>query len=475
MVEADIVPAIRWPSIVETKSPMRTAERRILHAAQEMILSSVGDRMAIRNIALSLLVINRANDRHGELENETAAIAWLFNERETHMRNLTKDIVECGEIFEYPLVSPDGNKFVVFDGNRRVTCLKLLAEARRAPTTELQTFFAEQRAKWVGEFPKDVTCQVEQDRDRVDEILYRRHTGTQNGVGQTTWDDRMKATFVARSGQGTGVSVADEIERRLRDAAMLPGRKIPRSTMNRLLSAEPFRNRLGFSITKGKFEYTHDENLALTALARVANDLANRKLVLGDIWDVDGKRGYLDGLEREGILPSARNALTQKATLTTSSKTAKATAKAKPRLRTTVIPQTDYGLTWPGRLQRHHEIWEELQFRLELTRHPNAISVLLRVLLELSIENYIAQTNLVVNEGDKLAARLIKVGKHLKDGGKINDKQLGVLTKFQQSDKLVSADTLNRYVHSPNFAPSPEHLGSMWDSLADVICLCLQA
>ena len=93
--------------------------------------------MAIRKLALSALVVNRANDRHGELENETAAIAWLFNERETHMRNLTKDIVEQGGIYEYPLVSPDKSKFIVFDGNRRITCLKLLDDPRRAPTTEL--------------------------------------------------------------------------------------------------------------------------------------------------------------------------------------------------------------------------------------------------------------------------------------------------------------------------------------------------
>ena len=34
--------------------------------------------MPIRKLGLKELEINRANDRHGELENETAAIAWLF-------------------------------------------------------------------------------------------------------------------------------------------------------------------------------------------------------------------------------------------------------------------------------------------------------------------------------------------------------------------------------------------------------------
>ena len=103
-----------------------------------------------------------------------------------------------------------------------------------------------------------VQCQVETDRDRVDEILFRRHTGVQAGVGQSVWDDRMKAIFVARTGKGGGLNVADEIERRLREADMLPTRrKIPRSTLNRLLSAQPFRNRLGISVTNGRFEFTH--------------------------------------------------------------------------------------------------------------------------------------------------------------------------------------------------------------------------
>ncbi|WP_316977791.1 hypothetical protein [Shumkonia mesophila] len=432
--------------------------------------------MAIRNISLRALLVNRANDRHGELENETAAIAWLFNERETHMKNLARDIVKEGQIYELPLVSPEGDKFLVFDGNRRVTCLKLLAEPRRAPTSELQEFFTDLRTKWSGKFPKTVQCQVEVNRDRIDEILFRRHTGSQNGIGQSTWDDRMKATFVSRTGKGSGFNVADEVESRLAAAKLLPSRrKIPRSTMNRLLSAEPYRNRLGFSVNRGRFEITHTEDVVLTALARVADDMANRRVVLGHIWDVDGKTAYLDKLEAEGVLPTAADMLDKANDGSPKPKKAKPTAKPKPTQRKTLIPQTDYGLVWPGRLQRHRQIWEELQFHLQISVHPNAISVLFRVLLELSVENYLQQTKLTVNDQDKLSTRVVKIGNDLRAKGKIDQKQLGILTKFQHADKLVSADTLNRYVHSPNFAPSPEHLASMWDTLSAFVVLCLQA
>jgi hypothetical protein len=435
--------------------------------------------MAYRTIQLSDLTINRANDRHGELENETAAIAWLFNNREQHMRNLTRDLVRTGQIYEPPLVAPEGDKFLVFDGNRRVTCLKLLADPRRATSTELQTFFREQRAAWIGHFPTTINCQVEVDRDRLDDILFRRHTGSQGGVGQSTWDDRMKDNFIQRTGKGSGLNVADEIEKRLASTHLIPGRKkIPRSTLNRLLSAEAFRNRVGITVSRGKLELTHDEPTVMQALARISSDLASREIVLGDIWDVDGKRAYLDKLEREGVLPNASQAITRNKISPVEARTPKPvpTPATKPVRRKNLIPQIEYGVAWAGRIHRHKAIWEELQFHLDLGVHPNAISVLFRVLLELAIENYISQTKLAtINPGDKLAQRALKVGGDLNAKGKVSEKELGVIKKFPNHDHLFSMDTLNRYVHSPTFAPSPDHLTAMWDTTAFFIVLCLNA
>lgn len=436
--------------------------------------------MTYRYIPLESLTINRANDRHGELENETAAIAWLFNNFEQHMRNLAKDIVATGQVFEAPLVFPDANKFIVFDGNRRMTCLKLLDKPRRAPTIELQEFFAQQRSKWNGNFPHTIQCQIESDRDRIDDILLRRHTGTQGGIGQTTWDDRMKSNFINRTGIGGSINVADEIENRLSEAGILPRKKIPRSTLNRLLSSEALRNRVGFTVNKRRFEFTHDESMVLRALRRVADDLASKNIVLGDIWDVDGKRAYLDQLEREKILPTAEHAKKRKPDVTPTGKPATGSARpmrvAQPQRRTTLIPNLQFGIVWSGRLQRHRTIWEESQFHLNLRDHPNAISVLLRVLLELAVENYIAQTKLAgVNANDSLARRVLLVAVDLQRRGKINQKYFELIQKFPQRDSLLSADTLNRYVHSPNFAPSPEHLMALWDWLADFIVHCLNA
>lgn len=434
--------------------------------------------MAYRKLPLASLVVNPANDRHGELENETAAIAQLFATQEPHMRSLARDLVAKGEVFEPPLVYPSGDAYIVADGNRRTTCLKLIANPRRAPTVELQQFFAELKERWKGRFPDSIECRVETDKDRVDDILYRRHTGVQGGIGQSTWTDRMKTNFVVRTGKGTGLNLADEIEKRLRDAGLAPSRKIPRSNLNRLLSAEALRNRVGVSVRKGKLEFVRDEQGSLTALGRIAKDLATRAVTLDDVWDTQRKLDYLDRLETEGVLPSTKRPTPPRSGPAPSPTPAPAPKPRppKPPAWPHVIPDVDYGLNWPAHLHRHREIWDELQYRLELDAHPNAISVLLRVLLELSIDNYVARTSLTdVHENDKLAKKLVKVATDLEANRQIDRKYLGSLRKLQQGEGIISIDTLNRYVHSPNFNVSPDHLKMLWATLADFIVLCLAA
>ena len=137
------------------------------------------------------------------------------------------------------------------------------------------------------------------------------------------------------------------------------------------------------------------------------------------IWDVDGKENYLNKLEGEGVLPGPNHALVRDdgAPVTPKPKKSKPTAKARPTVRATLIPHKDFELTWPGRLQRHHQIWEELQFHLDLKKHSNAVSVLLRVLIELALENYIKEAGVAVHDNDKLAIRLEKAGLHLQAAG----------------------------------------------------------
>jgi hypothetical protein len=433
--------------------------------------------MSYKAIELDKLNVNRSNDRHGELENETAAIAWLFAHHEPQMKKLARDIVESRGLYEPPLVYPEGKTYIVFDGNRRTTCIKLLTNPKRAPTVELQKFFADLKDSWTGPFPTKIICRVETDRDVIDDILFRRHTGSQGGVGQANWDGRMKTTFVNRTGKGGGINVADEIEERLKSAGLLVDRKkLPRSNLNRLLSAEAFRNRVGITAAKGKFEFTRKEKAVLPALARIADDLVHRRITLDDVWDVDRKSAYLDSLENEGVLPTAADAIDsdKKGSSVKGEKLIKSKKAPPLTRRIRLIPDTDYGVAWSGRLQRHRAIWDELQSALDLENHPNAVAVLCRVLLELSVDNYIGQSKITtVSEPDALVKKIVSCAEDLEAKGKIDARYLQVVRKARTMDEIVSIDTLNKYVHSSGIAPAPKDLASLWDTFAPLIVLFL--
>lgn len=308
--------------------------------------------MQLKSIPLADLSVNSANDRHGELADEQAAIGWLLTHRAAHMRNLTKDIVAEGRIYEPPLAHEDGGKYVVYDGNRRITSLKLLAEPGRAPSKEWADFFAAMRSQWKGQFPDRVQCHVEPDRDTLDEILYRRHTGGQGGVGQSQWDAAAKSNFERRTGKKTRINLAEEIEHRLRETGHLAASSsLPRSNLNRLLSAEAFRNRVGISIVKNRVEFTHDVGKVTSALTRIAHDLISKKVTLEDIWNNAGKRRYLDKLGKEGVLPTVADALPENKDFRRTTPVPKAPDKeapakpaSPPETRATLIRNIDYGL-----------------------------------------------------------------------------------------------------------------------------------
>lgn len=428
--------------------------------------------MPFRDIPLGDLLVNRANDRHGELENETAAMAELFRLREGHMRKLAEDIVAEGAIYDPPLVSPEGDEYIIFDGNRRITCMKLIISPERAPSQDLQAFFRVLHDQWEGEFPRIVTCQVEEDRDVVDAILFRRHTGSQGGVGQSDWDDRAKRNFIERTGRGGRVDVADEVEALLTAEGRLPGRNIPRSTMNRLLSSEPNRERVGISVQNNQFRLTHEREAVVHALERIADDLANRRVVLGDLWDNRGKLAYLNRLEAERVLP-AENALLPGGGEEQPRGGARPRPRGRPPARpaqNTFVPPDAPHIPWRGEQARARAVWEELQ-SLPLPQYPNAISALTRILLELAVEGYLEARNL--RAGDNLSQKVRAVAADLLERDVLDEQYFHEIDRLRQHDELISIRSMQRYVHSPTFAPLTRELLAYWTRLGRFIAACL--
>jgi len=434
--------------------------------------------MLLLPIPLDKLIVNPSNDRHGKLENETAAIRWLMTSREQHMRNLAADIVAQGKIYEPPLVTLNGDHYIVHDGNRRVTCLKLLTEPLSAPTGELRDLFESLRKRWKGRFPVEIECQLETNLPEVDEILFRRHTGAQRGVGQTQWDDAAKHNFILRTDQKAGPNIAEGIEKKLLAGGYIASEgDIPRSNLNRLLSSEKLRNMAGISLIAGKLHFSADPEKALSALDHITSDLVSKRLVLGHIWNNEGKLQYLDELKTRGVLPGPDDELRVAVPFDGITPRKKKSAPRTPQsaaTRATLIP-TDivFPVTWSARTVRPQAIWLELQ-SLPIQRFPNSVAVSFRVLLELAVDHYLtARKSSVVAENDRFSKKLSWAAADLADRGTISEKYKKEIQKFANDEALISMSTMHRYVHSLTLSPSPDHLRAIWDSLAEFLIPCL--
>ena len=450
------------------------------------------------------LLVNRDNDRHGPLPSEEAALKWLLENKGDHMRRLAADIAATKKIYEPPLIREEAEGLVVYDGNRRIASLKLLDNPGRASTPEWTKFYSD-LADANPEIPREVECRLETDGDVIDELLYRRHTGSQNGVGQSQWDPTAKHNFIERTGRGRSINIARELHDALQKQGYpRPVWQVPISNVNRLLSGEAQRNRVGLKLKKDELFFSHEPAAVLKAITRIYEDMSLGEKVLADVWDAETKGNYLNELELEGMLPAIKFVLRTPIPLSewlegegdedegedeqpeapsegggeqeTDDETSDPEPKPGPAKRKNLIPHdVNFGIPKKPELTRVRAIWDELQFRLYLDKQPNAISVLFRVLIEFSATYYLNAVGDTKHSNASWSEKMRAAITDQKSQGLIDHEYEEILRKFQRNEEVLSASSMNKYIHSADLSPSRQHLCSVWDTLQRFLVNCVKA
>jgi hypothetical protein len=432
--------------------------------------------MEVARIPTAQLRLNPHNDRHGALRDEAASIQWLLENRSAHMRALAKDIATAKRLYERPLVRPDGTEYVVFDGNRRTCCIKLINDPSLSPSEDWAHFFTSQRTEELREIFNKIECEVETDLSIIDETLFRRHTGSQDGVGQSQWDPTGKSFFLQRTGKDS-VGLGQSIEQALKAEGLLAQQAVlPWSNLERLLSSEKIRKRVGISFSSGSLMYLTDKKQNLSTLVRIAHDLTKSKdrLVLGDLWNNNMKTRYIDGLKADGLaidnLPSTRTDDDVKTQPSEPAQPQSRRTKGRiPKDRYLILSEEQNPFFGKSGFERAESIWRELQFELEFDRHENAIAVLMRVLLDLAITRYAQRQGLVFGNNEPFARRVSSVADSMRNRGFVDDKGRAIIRKFESDKPIVSAHSMHQYVHNPNFHPGKSDLKAIWNVIRPII------
>ncbi len=359
-------------------------------------------------------------------------------------------------------------RYVILEGNRRLAAIRALENPESVASVVKTTVLSRlrQHSRSYQEDPIDtMPCVVVKDRDEARHWIELRHTGLNDGAGTMPWRSDESARFRARSRRPEIHSQALDFLSERGDLSAEDRARVPVTSFKRLLGTPQVRAKLGLEVTDHHLSVLADKNKIAKALMHVINDLSSGKIKTADIYTSQNRQAYARNLPQT-VAVAATLSSGQGAPLVTSATAGKTRATRPKRAieRTKLIP-TSCVLDISDR--RINNIENELR-KLGLNDYTNAVSVLFRVFIELSIDSYIqAQPSIGLHEKTPLQRKMKAVADHLVASGKLTQKQRQPVSRACQRDSFLapSIDLMHTYVHNAHAFPAPGDLRAHWDNL----------
>ncbi len=158
------------------------------------------------DIELDKLLVNPENYRFETVKDQQEAMLIMLRLQKDKILKLARDVAQRGLNPTRRLVvkEADGGKYVILEGNRRITALKLMSNpAEMSGDYPFRGVFEELHAKYKDTLPTAVECVVypADQQDIADSWVLLEHTGENQGVGTVPWNSVQKQRFELRHKQ----------------------------------------------------------------------------------------------------------------------------------------------------------------------------------------------------------------------------------------------------------------------------------
>lgn len=371
------------------------------------------------------------------------------------------------------MVMPHKDKFIVLEGNRRLLALKLLRNPELAENSISKRNFGRLKAASVqfsigADFK--VPCVIFIDRAEAGPFIFSRHTGENKGVGLVNWNRKEIGRYKERLGsKPLDLQIVDFLKSRndVSDDVKANLDKVPGTTLIRFANDTNVRREIGLKIANEKIETDKISDEATRVLAAAASRFATGQSNVNAVRNSTDRANFLKSI-REEVDDSQKLGSDGKASRKNQPKRSRPTLKSS-RDRHTVIP-SDCHLNIPQ--ARLNDIYVELA-KINVYDFPNLSAVMIRVFLELSLDEYISN-NVVWKDGKynnriALHAKLTAIKNHMRDSGLIDDDELLPITRAASGDNwLASKDTLHGFIHNRHYQPIPADILSIWNTLQNL-------
>ncbi|MHB1342707.1 MAG: ParB/RepB/Spo0J family partition protein [Coriobacteriia bacterium] len=450
-------------------------------------------------------------------------------DRERNQKELLEELVENDRVYElaksivdngyFPIEAlvavEEAGKWVVVEGNRRLAALKLMVNPDYAkPDVKLARRFRALSEQTVVGNLKKVRVILAPSRSAAAVYIKNKHTQT----NFERWSPPMQARFyrelvdggmsvaeIAKEYGGTPAEIAEFLQMHemyqvacsldLPDeiaAIVRNPRDFPMTNLERLYKYPGVATFLGISFAPGgELRGSIDAAEFIKGYTRIVTDVAERTVTSRTHNTVEQIEDYLKSiaekpdLKRKGTF-DAESVINQGEPETPYE--SKPVEVPEPKKRTTrasvaLIPKS---FTCSLEDRRTQLVFSELK-TLNVEKYHNAVAVLLRVLLELGVSNYLDKTGKINEILDKEQAKndrakdwypsLRQMLNHIVNNDPdfrahpLAIKALRQLVK--RDDTLLTVETFDAFVHNKYKFPSPSDLRNLWAQLEELFGVLL--
>jgi hypothetical protein len=440
-----------------------------------------------KSIKLDNLLVNTENYRFEIVASQKEAIDKMLEDQKEYLLSLAEHILKFGlnpkdkpDVIES---SHEKGKYIVLEGNRRTVTLKLLNN----PDLIEGTKFASLKKKFKklhddnkADLLKEVECDVYNDPKEADIWIGLKHGYGQPGTFTDTWGPLQKQRFGEKTEGKTSTSL--QVINLLKKSSHTPEaiktsvEKIPTTNLDRLIDDPEVRKFLGIEINSGVIQSSISEIEVVKGLSQIVKDILDPKFTVRKIYSKDDRKDYLSKFPK-GSIPNVTSKTEKPWNFNTGASPKPVPVpvpppRPLPKGRNKLIPKSCIlKINNPKINGIYHELRE-----IDV-KYKNAVAVLFRVFIELSIDAYLednklASTPSASKSGMAFQQKINVVATHLENTKKADAAICkGVRAAIKDSNDILGLDTWHAYVHNNRFTPKSENLIITWDNMQDFMII----
>ncbi len=421
-------------------------------------------------------------------KSEEELIEYFCAKKNFKIENFAKEIVKNFDLpqLEKLVIYNTGEQNIVLEGNRRLTVYKLLANPMLAPSSALKNKFLELKKNIDIDNSFSFDCLVTNNKAEGFRYIERKHVNGNNEVG---WGTQERAHYNVRRGNAT-----QKEEFKIAIAKIIKNLDLPEKLKEqvlghgyvtnfwRILESSVAWKEYGFNLKDNGELEIKDGNFKKKLKVIILNvlkkeDFSGKKIDSRSLNTNKEKEEYLKSITNDDyekvnseIKKNTKINLFDELSIDITSPKKKIKINPKSTSRNYLIPKTCRLTINETKI---NNIYLELKNSLLIDDTnkavPNAVGVLFRVFLEISIDYFWEKgKGETFSEDTKLAGKITKVSDYIETKKLADSRQLkNIRIVATDKNNLLAIQNFHGYVHSYKTQPTSSDLKLKWDNLEE--------